>query len=258
MNSGKGTKGKESSKKFIEKKSSCGKVRGRAQRERITSLGSLSPLQGCSFTGLFLPSGHSSCFVPTLVNLSQDPPSGVHAPLSQDGSWNEGCWEERDSSWPGIIPRLLAHMESFCTWKGEKGRSLNPFLSFLFFFFPFRPCHDYYLEMFTRNNNCLFVNRRLIVNSSAGAHLPFLSGNANRRLSRKCPAWSLSIYHLTGRPSSAQHFLSCDLVSLWPKQSQSSKISNKIEIIITVLSAGICDLWVLWLGLSCLAKGGSL
>ena len=31
-------------------------------------------------------SGHSSCFVPTLVNLSQDPPSGVHAPLSQDGS----------------------------------------------------------------------------------------------------------------------------------------------------------------------------
>ena len=155
---------------------------------------------------------------------------------------------------------LTLSLDFWPTWSlsaHEKGRRGDPLiLSSVFCFFPFCPCHDYYLEMFTRDKDCLFVNRRLIVNSSAGAHLPFLSGNANRRLSRKCPAWSLSISYLTGRPSSAQHFLSCN--SLWPKQSQRSKISNKIEIIIIVLSAGICDLWILWLGLSCLAKGGSL
>jgi len=44
-----------------------------------------------------------------------DPPLGAQAPLSQDGSWSDGFWEEQDSLWPGVILCLLAHKEPFCT-----------------------------------------------------------------------------------------------------------------------------------------------
>ena len=76
---------------------------------------------------------------------------------------------------------LSAHVQCHpCHDKG--GRGDPSILSSVFCFFPFSPCHDYYLEMFTRDKDWLFVNRRLIVNSSTGAHLPLLSGNTNRGL----------------------------------------------------------------------------
>ena len=54
-------------------------------------------------------------------------------------------------------------------------------------------CHDYYLKVFTRDKDWVFTlfllllpfwraNRRLIVNSSTGAHLSLVSGRANRNL----------------------------------------------------------------------------
>ena len=60
-------------------------------------------------------------------------------------------------------------------------------------FGPLCLCHDYYLKVFTRGKHWLFTlfllllpfqraNRRLTVNASTGAHLSFVSGNANKRL----------------------------------------------------------------------------
>ena len=75
------------------------------------------------------------------------------------------------------------------------------------------PCHDYSLEMFTRYKDWLFTlflrllpfwrgNRRLVVNSSTGAHLSLASGNSKRRLADcKYPAWSLSISYVRIRGS---------------------------------------------------------
>ena len=75
------------------------------------------------------------------------------------------------------------------------------------------PCHDYSLEMFTRYKDWLFTlflrllpfwrgNRRLVVNSSTGAHLSLASGNSKRRLADcKYPTWSLSISYLRIRGS---------------------------------------------------------
>ena len=63
------------------------------------------------------------------------------------------------------------------------------------------PCHDYFLEMFTRDKDRLFTlillllpswrtHRRLLINSSTGPHLSLASGNAKRRLDDcKCPPW---------------------------------------------------------------------
>ena len=39
------------------------------------------------------------------------------------------------------------------------------------------PCHDYYLEMFARGKDQLFVNKRMIVSSSVGAPLSLDLGN---------------------------------------------------------------------------------
>ena len=67
------------------------------------------------------------------------------------------------------------------------------------------PCHDYFLEMFTRDKDRLFTlillllpswrtQRRLLINSSTGPHLSLASGNAKRRLDdSKCPTWNPSI-----------------------------------------------------------------
>ena len=74
--------------------------------------------------------------------------------------------------------------------RGEQ-RSLHPLLKQGFT--SLCPCHDYYLKVFTRDKHWLFTlfllllpfqraNRRLIVNSSTGAHLSLVSGNANRKL----------------------------------------------------------------------------
>ena len=84
-----------------------------------------------------------------------------------------------------------------------KWRSLNPLLRQDFAFLC--PCHDYFLEMLTRDKDWLFTlfllllpfqraNRRLVVNSSTGAHLSLVSGNAKRRLAGcKCPTRSPSV-----------------------------------------------------------------
>ena len=118
---------------------------------------------------------------------------------------------EQDALWSGIIPWLLTPKEPFCTGvmsplshREGDWRSLNPLLKQGF---PsFCSCHDYYLDyccdyylkVFTRGKDWLFIlfllllpfwraNRRLIVNSSTGAHLSLVSGNVN---SSKYPAWS--------------------------------------------------------------------
>ena len=136
--------------------------------------GSLSPLRPIIF--LALP----------LVSLSQDPHLRfVHIHLSQDGSQCEGFWEEQDSLRPGISSdfRLQGAILSTCNaslilYAGRVLASLCP-------------CHDYSLEMFTRHKGWLFTlflwslpfwrgNRRLVVNSSAGAHLSLASGNSKR------------------------------------------------------------------------------
>ena len=99
----------------------------------------------------------------------------AHTQLSQDGSQSEGFWEEQDSLWPGVIsgfltPRLFP---SVCNL------SLILYSDRVFAFFP--PCHDYPLEMFTKDKDWLFTlllfllpflraNRRLVVNSSTGVH----------------------------------------------------------------------------------------
>ena len=75
-------------------------------------------------------------------------------------------------------------------------------------------CHDYCLEMLTRDKDWLFslfftlaiyllllpfrrAIRRLIVNSSVGAHLSPVPENANRRVADcKCPFLSQSISYL--------------------------------------------------------------
>jgi len=75
--------------------------------------------------------------------------------------------------------------------KERGGISLNPLLRQGFA--SLCPCHDYFLEVFTRDRDWLFTlfllllpfqraNRRLVVNSLTGAHLPLASGNAKRRL----------------------------------------------------------------------------
>ena len=136
-------------------------------------------------------------------DLSWDTPLGVHTPLSQDGSQSEGFWEKRDSLWPGVIPWPLTHKEFFCTCvesplsqKRGKQRYLNHLLKQASV--PLCPhldyCHDYYLKrqtlLSTREKHWLFTlfllllpfqrtNRRLNVNTLAGAHLSLVSRNAN-------------------------------------------------------------------------------
>ena len=82
----------------------------------------------------------------------------------------------------------------------KRGRVDSPQLFTQQGFAPLCPCHDfyldychnYYLKVFTRDKDWLFTlfllllpfqraNRRLTVNSSSGAHLSLVSGNANRR-----------------------------------------------------------------------------
>lgn len=67
---------------------------------------------------LCLPSGQTSCFDPWLICL-RTLPLGVHTPLNQEGSCYKGFWEKQDSLWPGIVPRLLAPKEPFCTCVGS-------------------------------------------------------------------------------------------------------------------------------------------
>ena len=75
--------------------------------------------------------------------------------------------------------------------KGGGRRFLNPLCEQRFG--PLCLCHDYYLKVFTRGKHWLFTlfllllplqraNRRQTVNASTGAHLAFVSGNANKRL----------------------------------------------------------------------------
>ena len=111
--------------------------------------------------GLCLPSGQVSGFFfhtwPTLVH-----PAGAHAPLSQDGSWSEGFWEEQDSLWPGIILWLLTHKESFyacvvspLSQKGENRDLLSLYSNRALP--PLCPCHAYFLKVFTRDEHWLFT-----------------------------------------------------------------------------------------------------
>ena len=70
------------------------------------------------------------------------------------------------------------------------------------------PCHDYSLEMYTRDKDWLFTllllllpflraNRGLVVNSSTGAHLSFASENVKRSLADcEFPTRTLSISYL--------------------------------------------------------------
>ena len=110
--------------------------------------------------GLCLPVPYSP-----LVNLSLDLPLGC-AHLSQDGSQSEGFWEEQDSLRPGISSdfRLQGDFLSMCnaSFILYSGRVLASLC----------PCHDYSLEMFTRDKDWLFT---LFLWS-----LPFWRGN--RRL----------------------------------------------------------------------------
>ena len=106
-----------------------------------------------------------------LVNLSQDPHLRfAHIHLSQDGSQSEGFWEKQNSLQPGISSdfRLQGDFLSMCnaSFILYSGRVLASLC----------PCHDYSLEMFTRDKDRLFTlflwslpfwrgNRRPAVNS---------------------------------------------------------------------------------------------
>ena len=64
----------------------------------------LSHLHRSVLLGLCLRSANT--LVPfSTPNLHWDTPLGVHAPLSQDGSWSEGFWEVQDSLWPDFDPQ---------------------------------------------------------------------------------------------------------------------------------------------------------
>ena len=106
-----------------------------------------------------------------LVNLSQDPHLRfAHIHLSQDGSQSEGFWEKQNLLQPGISSdfRLQGDFLSMCnaSFILYSGRVLASLC----------PCHDYSLEMFTRDKDRLFTlflwslpfwrgNRRPAVNS---------------------------------------------------------------------------------------------
>ena len=72
------------------------------------------------------------------------------------------------------------------------------------------PCHDYFLEVFTRDKDWLFILFISVITSLleskredeykflSGAHLSLASGTAERRLANcEFPTWSLSIGYLT-------------------------------------------------------------
>ena len=135
-------------------------------------------------------------------DLSWDPSLGTHTPLSQDGSWSEGFWEEQDSLWLVLSPDLcplgafLLMCSVSCPQKGGNGAPFNPLLEQGFA--PLCPCrdhyldycHDCYLKVFTRDKHWLLTlflllfpfqraNRRLLVNALTGAHLSLVSRNAS-------------------------------------------------------------------------------
>ena len=133
---------------------------------------------------------------PNLVNLSQDSPLGcAHTPqprwILKASGRNKTHYGQVLS--PDFWPQrafLQMYTVSFVLKRNGEWRSLNPLLKQGFV--SLCPWHDYHLKMFTRDKDWSFAlfllllpfwmtNRRLVVNSSAGVHLP-ISGNANRRL----------------------------------------------------------------------------
>ena len=152
-----------------------------SERERETPLGSVNSVQRGGFPGLHLPSGQSPCLF-ALANLSQDPPWSMHAHLSQVGSQSKGFWEEQGSLWPGIILWILTSKQPF--WACVVFPLTNRVFPFLC------PCHNYSLRL---ENDCVFTLFLLGVNSSTGAHVSFISGNAKGKMTHSG--------HLTWSPS---------------------------------------------------------
>lgn len=66
----------------------------------VAPSGSLSRFEGGSFPLASCPVFHP------LANLSQDPPPGVHTPLSQGRFQHKGIWEERSKTYygPACLP----------------------------------------------------------------------------------------------------------------------------------------------------------
>ena len=164
---------------------------------------------------------------------------GAHTRLSQDGSQSEGFWEEQDSLWSGVVPQLLTPrvFPSVCSL------SLILYSDRVFAFLC--PCHDYPLEMFTRDKDWLFTlllfllpflraNRRLVVNSSTGVHyhLPQEMQRGGWLIVNFQPATSLS-------PTS----VSClnHLKGLLPCGTKEEKLSNHMKLFARV---GIAVLYV--------------
>ena len=99
---------KSQSRKFTEKKNTCGKVHGWAQRENL-DFGKFKSLIRGQFSRFLLSFRPVILLCPPWLQLIclKTLPSGAHTPVSQDGSQSEVFWEEQDSLWPGIFPWLL-------------------------------------------------------------------------------------------------------------------------------------------------------
>ena len=134
-------------KKFIEKKSTQGKAHRGTQRERNMSLVEFKSFIRWQSSRSLSSLRPIILFVPSQVDLSQDPPWGSQAHIGQDRSQSEGFWEEQDSLWPRIIPWLLTprslsgHVSSVSLVPQNRGgqRSLNPSLKQGFALLG--PCH---------------------------------------------------------------------------------------------------------------------
>ena len=181
------------------------------QRERVwayplvrrsTEKRPVSHLHGSVLADVCLPSGQlSGFFFHTWPTLGPLPGVGMHPSAKMD---LEVKASERSKTLYGLELSLDFWVQ------GASLRRVSLALYSDRAFASLCACHDYTLEVFTRDKDWLFIlfllslpflraNRRLVVNSSTGAHLCLISGNAKWRLPDcKGPTWSLSIFDLTG------------------------------------------------------------
>ena len=108
----------------------------------------------------------------------------VNAHPNQAVSQSEVFWEKQDSLWPELCSdwpqATFLHMCSV---------SVNRQGFFLC------PCRDYSLEV--RDKDWLFTLYFLAIDSSTGAHLSLISGNAERRVTDcRFPIWSPSVSYV--------------------------------------------------------------
>ena len=100
--------------------------KGAQAKSESSTFGAFKSFISEQFLGLCLPSGQSSCSVPSLVNLPLVPPLGACIPFSQDGSQSEGFWESKmhyglELSPDFWHPRSLSAQESCLPCPTERG-----------------------------------------------------------------------------------------------------------------------------------------